>query len=171
MKLKHWIFLLIGLAITFLIIKRKKVAAYNYLKDILDKFEGFTETPKWDYKQWSWGFGTKVPGSPALEDWKVPKDLKISKTQAYLDAYNFLKNHEAEIKKLLKVDLSGKQMAALLSFSYNLGMGNAKKIIKRINDGDKEALEYSWKSYNKAGGEVLQGLVKRREFEWKLFSS
>lgn len=59
---------------------------------------------------------------------------------------------------------------ALVSFTYNCGTGNLDKLTNNgkryISDIRIHILEY-----NKSGGKVLNGLVKRREAELKLFDT
>ena len=63
---------------------------------------------------------------------------------------------------------SQNQYDALVSFTYNCGAGNLKKLVAgglRTIPEISEALL----RYNKGGGKVLPGLVRRREAEKKLF--
>lgn len=60
------------------------------------------------------------------------------------------------------------QLQALTSFIYNLGYGS---LMKLTNNGKRSILEISKKipEYNKGGGKVLAGLVRRRAWEKDLF--
>lgn len=60
------------------------------------------------------------------------------------------------------------QFDALVSFTYNCGAGNLKKL---VNGGQRTITEISnaIPNYNKGGGKVLQGLVKRRKEEKAMF--
>lgn len=60
------------------------------------------------------------------------------------------------------------QFDALVSFTYNCGSGNLKTLIR--NRSEKEIGE-ALLLYNKAGGRVLNGLVRRREAERVLYFS
>jgi lysozyme len=42
-------------------------------------------------------------------------------------------------------------------------------LLKRLNSGDMEDVPHQIRRWNKAGGEVLDGLVRRREAEALLF--
>lgn len=59
------------------------------------------------------------------------------------------------------------QFDALVSFTFNCGAGNLAKL---ANGGQRTLLEMSEKilSYNKAGGRVLPGLIKRRSEESRM---
>jgi lysozyme len=66
--------------------------------------------------------------------------------------------------------LSGRRLAAILDFAYNLGVGRlrASTLRKRINAGDWVAARVELLKWNKGGGKILAGLVKRREAEARL---
>ena len=60
---------------------------------------------------------------------------------------------------------------ALVSISYNFGLGNLQRstIRMRANRGDWEGAADAFRAWTKGGGKVLPGLVKRREAEIALF--
>lgn len=62
------------------------------------------------------------------------------------------------------------QFDALVSFTFNCGSGNLKKL---LNSGKRTVAEISSMitAYDKANGKVLQGLVNRRAEEKKLFDT
>ena len=64
------------------------------------------------------------------------------------------------------VSLNQNQFDALVSFTYNCGSGNLKKLIANRSLAEiAEAILL----YNKSNGKTLSGLVRRREAERKLF--
>jgi len=65
------------------------------------------------------------------------------------------------------------QFDALVSFSFNVGLGNLQRssIRMRYNRGDIEGAAEAFLMWTKAGGRVLPGLVKRRNDEKALFLS
>lgn len=137
---------------------------------ILIKFlpiwEGFSSKPYWDHKQWSWGYGTACGFDPNQKPTGT-----ITRAKAMADTLAHLAKDYAYLSKLLRVNLNAKQWAALLSFSYNAGPGNADNLIANINAGDLKALEVQFKSYRMASKKVNQTLVARRAAEWKLWIS
>lgn len=141
----------------------------DILKLFLPQVEGFSATPYWDYKQWSWGYGTRVPGSS--DNRNIRPTGTITRAKAIQDALSHVANDYKYLAPLVHVKLNAKQWAALLSFSYNLGSGNADNLITNINNRNYSALESQWKSYIYAGGQVNPDLVDRREKEWNLFTS
>lgn len=60
---------------------------------------------------------------------------------------------------------------ALVSFSFNVGLGNLQRstIRAKYNRGDFEGAAEAFLDWTKAGGKVLPGLVKRRNDERALF--
>lgn len=88
-------------------------------------------------------------------------------TQAQADS--FLKSDLEKYEKYVNatgLTLNRNQFDALVSFTYNCGAGNLKKLIaNRTLPEIADAMLL----YNKGGGKVLAGLVRRREAERKLF--
>jgi len=60
---------------------------------------------------------------------------------------------------------------ALVSFSYNCGLGGLQRsqIRMKANRGDWEGAAEAFRNHVTGGGKVLPGLVKRREAEIKMF--
>ena len=72
-----------------------------------------------------------------------------------------------------RVKLNQNQFDALVSFTYNLGAGalGSSTLLGKLNRGDFEGAADEFPKWNKAGGKVLNGLVKRRAAERSLFLS
>lgn len=94
-------------------------------------------------------------------------------TQAQADDY--LRNDLAKYEKaVLNYDgiyhFNQNQFDALVSFTYNCGVGNLKNLTQ---SGKRTLAQISVKLllYNKAGGVVLRGLQRRRAAEKKLFDA
>lgn len=86
-------------------------------------------------------------------------------TKELLDVRSIVRNN-------VKVSLSPWQEAALVSFTFNAGEGNLKKLINgqdRLNGGNYKSIEYLLPKYHKGGGKVLDGLVRRRAWEVELW--
>ena len=58
-----------------------------------------------------------------------------------------------------------------MDFAYNLGIGRlrASTLRKRINAREWDSARVELLKWNKGGGKILPGLVKRREMEARLF--
>ena len=97
----------------------------------------------------------------------VIKDMKISKETADKLFRNDIKHFETSVNSCLKVKVTQSMFNALVSFTYNVGYGNLKKstLLKYVNKCKFEKASKEFKKWNKCGGKVLKGLVKRRELE------
>ncbi len=75
------------------------------------------------------------------------------------------------VRTSVKVPLDQQQFDALVSFTFNLGAGNLRSstLLRKLNAGDYGSVPAELSRWNKAGGKVLRGLVKRREAEGALF--
>lgn len=82
-----------------------------------------------------------------------------------------LLEYEGYINDMVEVPLEQCQFDALVCWVYNLGPTNLRKstLLKLLNAGDYHSTPNQIKRWNKAGGEVLNGLVRRREAEALLF--
>jgi len=80
---------------------------------------------------------------------------------------------ENDVKRLVKVTLAQHQFDALTSFTYNCGAGNFGKstLLKKVNAGDFKGAAAEFHKWNKGGGKVLNGLVRRRASESLLFQN
>jgi lysozyme len=78
---------------------------------------------------------------------------------------------ESQVLRLVKVPLTQGQHDALVSFVYNLGAGNLSNstLLRLLNAGDYAGAAAQFNRWNKAGGKVLSGLVRRRAAERALF--
>lgn len=116
---------------------------------------------------WTIGYGTI----------KYPNGVRVKKGDTCTDAQaeSYLKNDlvkfESAINRLVKVPLNQNQFDALASFTYNLGETNLSKstLLKKLNAKDYSGAADQFLVWNRAGGKVLNGLVRRREAERNLF--
>ena len=103
------------------------------------------------------------------------KDVKEgdSITQEEADALllHEMNEYEGYVKDSVTVDLDQNQFDALVSWVFNLGPSNLKAstMLKVLNNKEFEEVPSQIKRWNKAGGKVLQGLIRRREAEALLF--
>ena len=66
-----------------------------------------------------------------------------------------------------------REVDAFASFAYNLGVGSFKSstLLKKYIQGEREGTIYNeFMRWVNAGGKPYQGLIKRRNYEWKIFS-
>lgn len=82
---------------------------------------------------------------------------------------------EAEncINGAVTVPLTENEFSALVSLVFNIGCGNFRKstLLRRLNESDYDGAAQEFRRWNKAGGQVLAGLTKRRLAEARLFES
>ena len=68
-----------------------------------------------------------------------------------------------------RFNFTQEEFDSLTSFTYNCGVGSLQAVMSCCNT--KQEIAEECKLYNKGGGVVLAGLVRRREEEYKLFMS
>ncbi len=148
--------------------------------EMIKSFEGFDVYPYWDYSQWTVGYGTSCgtdkntyPSQYADGITEVEATaLMLEKMTSYVNAVNnFIKSYE--------IKLNQNQFDALVSFSYNCGAYvwnktlddfTLKRLLVEGNWNEGEITE-AFLMWVKAGGQVLNALVKRRTREAELFNS
>ncbi|MDD3287428.1 MAG: lysozyme [Alphaproteobacteria bacterium] len=133
--------------------------------DIIKKFEGLHLVPyRCPGKIWTIGYGhTRT----------VRSGMKISVDQADLLLADDMRRAEAAVLKFVRVPLNDNQFSALVSFVFNVGTENFEKssLLKLLNRGWYEQVPAQLMRWNRASGEVLGGLTRRRAAEGKLWSA
>lgn len=101
----------------------------------------------------------------------ITAGMTITSEQAERMLVNDIGRFEPEIERLVKVPLNQAQWDALMSFTYNLGAANlgSSTLLKLLNAGDYAGAAEQFPRWNKAGGQVLAGLTKRRLAERAMF--
>ena len=101
----------------------------------------------------------------------VKEGMTITKQQAEEMLLKELVEYENYVLEAVNHQLDQCMFDALVSWTYNLGPSNlnASTMLKVLNAGDYDGVPEQIKRWNKAGGKVLQGLVRRREAEALLF--
>jgi lysozyme len=84
-----------------------------------------------------------------------------------------LARFERGVVRLCPTGLTQPRFDALVSFAFNVGLGNLQRssIRMRHNRGDYEGAAEAFMMWTKAAGKVLPGLVKRRTDERNLYLS
>ena len=131
--------------------------------DLIKEFEGRRLVAYQDsVGVWTIGYGhTK----------DVWEDRLIIKSTADRLLAEDLAEFEKYVDNLVDVPLTQNQFDALVAWTFNLGPGNLKEstMLRKLNYGDYDAVPDEMRRWNKAGGEVLNGLVRRRDAEALLF--
>jgi lysozyme len=68
--------------------------------------------------------------------------------------------------------LNSNQFSALVCFCYNVGVGNFKKstLLAKVNQNPSDpTIRDEFMRWNKGGGQVLNGLTRRRKAEADLY--
>lgn len=129
----------------------------SYLQAI-KSFEGFTRTAKWDYAQYSNGYGTKAKyEGEVIDEAEAERRFAAELSQSLALVDKFAPGLDEGTK------------AALVSLTFNAGTGWMKSGLgNAVAAGDLQAVRERFVMYDKAGGAVLPGLAKRRaaEAEW-----
>lgn len=84
-----------------------------------------------------------------------------------------LANFERGVERYCPVPLTQGQFDALVSFSFNVGLGTLQRstLRQKVLRGEMEAAAEELLKYTIGGGKVLKGLVNRRNDERAMFLS
>jgi lysozyme len=79
--------------------------------------------------------------------------------------------YEEAVDRLVKVELDQNQFDALVAWTFNLGETNLREstLLNILNKGNYGGVPEQIKRWNRAGGQVLDGLIRRRQAEALLF--
>jgi len=130
---------------------------------LIKKYEGCElEAYLCPAKVWTIGYGhTKG----------VEEGNKITKEEANYMLQEEMIEYEGYVNDMVDVELNQSQYDSLCAWVYNLGPTNfqSSTLLKVLNEGKYNEIPQQIKRWNKAGGEVLNGLIRRREAEALLF--
>lgn len=134
--------------------------------NLIKKFEGCRLTaykPVSSERYYTIGYGHYSPS--------IHKGQHISQATAEQLLKNDTETFVSAVSKAVKVSLNQNQFDALVSFTYNLGIGNLQSstLLKLINKKDFKGAANEFPKWVHSNGKVLNGLVKRRAAEKALF--
>ncbi|MCP1104855.1 lysozyme [Serratia nevei] len=111
---------------------------------------------------WTIGYGHTVD---------VSANDVITEEEALYFLHQDVAESERAVNQYVHVPLTQNQFDALVSFVFNLGVGNFRTstLLKKLNAGDDDGAAQEFGRWIHAGGKVLPGLVRRREAERALF--
>ena len=115
-----------------------------------------------------WGNTRYEDGSP------VKKGDKITQERADELFLNILATFEKGVLARVKKEVNDNQFSALVCIAYNIGLGNfaSSTLLKFVNaNPSNPAIRDQFMRWNKGGGVVLNGLVRRRKAEADLYFS
>ena len=137
--------------------------------DLIKSFEGLRlETYRCSANKETIGYGSTFyeDGSPVKLGDKITKERADSLFEKVSDSF------AAKVKNCIQKDINENQFAALVSFAYNVGIGNLKSstLLKKVNANPNDpTIMQEFKKWNRASGKVLAGLTRRREAEANLY--
>ena len=105
------------------------------------------------------------------------KGVKMGDTCTEAEADAFLRQDvewaEECVDNQVKVPLQQEEFDALVSLVFNIGCGNfaGSTLLRKLNDSDYDGCSDEFKRWSKQKGKVLNGLVRRRFAEAKLFNT
>jgi lysozyme len=85
---------------------------------------------------------------------------------------NILKTFEEGVIRVVRLPLNENQFSALVSFAYNIGLGNfgTSTVLRLININPYDPqIRTQFMRWNRAGGREMAGLTRRREAEANLY--
>ena len=136
--------------------------------DLISSFEGIRLNAYDDgVGVWTIGIGTTVyPNGNKVKKGDV---CTIDQAKSYFT--HDLKRFESSVNNLVKVPLTQNQFDALVSLTYNIGQTafSNSTLLKKLNSKDYQGAADQFLRWNKGGGKVMKGLVRRREAERALF--
>lgn len=132
---------------------------------LIKEFEGFrAKAYRCPAGVWTVGYGTTKG---------VIRGREVSKAEAEkLLEQDILEERVPVIRDKVDVPLTNNELCALISFVYNVGNGAFARstLLRKLNGGFTRAqVAEEFKKWNKGGGKVLAGLVRRRTAERELF--
>ena len=95
----------------------------------------------------------------------------ITKDEAEYMLQEEMIEYEGYVNDMVDVELNQSQYDSLCAWVYNLGPTNLQSstLLKVLNEGKYNEVPQQIKRWNKANGQVLNGLIRRREAEALLF--
>lgn len=132
------------------------------------------------------GFGGHPPGCPYFDRIAVPHLWTIgyghtagvtghSKCLTHVQGLKLLQSDldlfSKGITRLVHVQIGSRQFNALVSWSFNVGLGAAgsSTLMRELNAGHPAAAGNEFKKWDKAGGRPVLGLTRRRRAECELY--
>ena len=138
-------------------------------RDLIKQFEGCKlKAYKCPAGLWtiSWGLTFYPDGT------KVKEGDVITQQQAE-DYFNAIVDDFAkDVDALVKSNVTANNFSAIVSFAFNVGMGNFRRstLLRKVNANPKDpSIRAEFKKWVRANDRVMQGLVRRREAEVKLY--
>lgn len=140
------------------------------------KLKAYPDPGSKDGTPWTIGYGHTSDGFM-----KVTRGLTITPAQAEAALEHDLNETAAAVDASVKVELTDNQFGALVSFAYNIGLGDpgnkkapvgfrTSTLLKKLNAGNYAAVPTEMAKWIKNDGRKMDGLVNRRAAEAGLWA-
>ena len=137
--------------------------------NLIKEFEGCKLTAYQDIVGiWTIGYGTTAAAGLGI----VPaKGMTITQERAEDLLRQGVEKFAATVDAMITAKVNANQFGASVSLAYNIGPNAYAKstVLRELNAGNYDKAAAAFQMWNKAGGEVVKGLVRRREAERQLF--
>jgi lysozyme len=139
---------------------------------LIKEFEGFRAKAYLDDLAkppvWTIGYGTTARADVGI----APKaGMTITEEQAETYLLRAVEKFAKQIEPMIRMPINENEFGAFVSLAYNIGPAafSRSSALRHFNQGNKAAAANAMLAWNKAGGKVWPGLVRRREAERDLF--
>jgi lysozyme len=118
---------------------------------------------------WTIGYGF----TRHLDGRKVLPGDTMTRAEAEAQLARHVEPFEAGVREVLQVPVNQPMFDALVSICWNIGIGafQGSTLVRLLNEGRYLEAAREFDRWNRAGGEVLPGLVARRDREQALFAT
>jgi GH24 family phage-related lysozyme (muramidase) len=137
--------------------------------DLIKQYEGCKLTAYQDIVGiWTIGYGTTAAADLGI----IPsRGLTITQDRAEDLLRQGVDKFATTVDAMITTSVNANEFGACVSLAYNIGPTAFAKstVLRELNVGHFDKAAAAFRMWNKAGGEVIKGLVNRREAEIKLF--
>lgn len=138
-------------------------------KDLIKRFEGCKlKAYKCPSLLWTIGYGNTF-----YEDGTKVKEGDVITQERAEQLFDLIVNDFAEqVDALVKSNVTENNFSALVSFTWNVGVSNFRRstLLRKVNANPKDpSIRAEFMKWTRANDKVLNGLVRRREAEAKLY--
>lgn len=141
----------------------------NATLDLIKEYEGCKLTAyQCSAGVWTIGYGTTAMAGLGIEP---AKGLTITQDRAEDLLRQGVDKFAATVDAMITASVNSNEFGACVSLAYNIGPNAFAKstVLRKLNAGNKQEAAEAFKLWNKAGGEVVKGLINRRNAEIELF--
>jgi lysozyme len=137
--------------------------------DLIKRFEGCKLVAYQDIVGiWTIGYGTTAGADVGV---KPAYGMTITQDRAEDLLRMGVDKFASTVDAMITTKVNQNERGACVCLAYNIGPNAFAKstVLRELNAGNKDKAAAAFRMWNKAGGEVIKGLVNRREAEIKLF--